>query len=199
MRKSPTVAVLSDQVLFRRAICGFLRAQHARVFEYASVADVRRAPVPDVLVVDLDHEREDTMTLVRGIRRDFPGTRLVVIGSALRSGAADSTIDGDVETPSADIPALLAATQLGRPLRRSSEARRQQRLWSEVTPRQRDVLRWLSTGADNATIARKLRVGLRAIKAHVTALLNAFSVANRTQLALLADRAGLHPPNGARA
>lgn len=50
-------------------------------------------------------------------------------------------------------------------------------------------------GLDNEAIARKLRIGVRAVKAHITNLLDHFQLANRTQLALLADHAGLRPPN----
>ena len=199
MGKKPLVAVLSDQVLFRRGVCGFLRAHKMRVMEHATSGEVRRGPAPDVLVVDLDHEHEDTMTLVRGLRRDLPGTRIVVIGSALRQGAVDASFDDELETPSADVPALLAAAQLpGRDMRRSAEGQRQFRVWEKVTPRQRDVLRWLSCGLDNASIARKLRITERTVKAHVSSLLVEFALDNRTELALLAANAGLRPPNGAR-
>ena len=53
----------------------------------------------------------------------------------------------------------------------------------------------LAAGLDNHAIARKLRIGDRAVKAHVTKLLDMFHLHNRTQLALLAQRAGLHPPS----
>ncbi len=200
MRKKPVVAVLSDQVLFRRGIAGFLRATGNRVVENANSAEVRRGPAPDVLVIDLDHEHEDTMTLVRGLRRDLPTARIVVIGTALRQGAANAPFDDELETPAADVPALLAAAHLpGRKLRPSAEGKRQMRQWAAVTPRQRDVLRWLSRGLDNAAIASKLRITERTVKAHVSSLLEVFSVGNRTQLALLAANAGLRPPNGTRA
>ena len=46
----------------------------------------------------------------------------------------------------------------------------------ELTPRQRDILRWLSSGADNSTIARHLRISERAVKAHISNLLAALAV-----------------------
>jgi DNA-binding NarL/FixJ family response regulator len=54
-------------------------------------------------------------------------------------------------------------------------------------------MRWLAMGLDNAAIGEKLRIGERAVKAHISSLLALFSLTNRTQLALLADRAGLRP------
>jgi DNA-binding NarL/FixJ family response regulator len=197
--KEQTIAVLSDQTLFRQGAAELLRLQGCqRVLQYATSADLleeaRRSP-PDVLMVDLDHEREDTMTLVRALRHELPGTHLVVIGTAPRQAAAGATPEGGVETPSADAVALASAA-LAPPRRgnRSAALQEEQRRWSRITPRQRDVLRWLSTGVGNHVIALKLRIGERAVKAHISALMRELDVQNRTQLALFANRAGLRPP-----
>jgi DNA-binding NarL/FixJ family response regulator len=135
------------------------------------------------------------MTLVRSLRHALEHTHLIVIGTALRQGAAAAGRNAALETPGADAIALAAAVRApDLHLLPSLESVHQRKLWSTITPRQRDVLRWLSTGVDNKRIAAKLRVGERAVKAHVSSLLGMFGVANRTQLALLADRAGLRPP-----
>ena len=63
-----------------------------------------------------------------------------------------------------------------------------------LTPRQRDVMDWLAVGADNLKIAAVLDIGERAVKAHITRLLQRFGVENRTELALVAWRAGFRPP-----
>ncbi|MBN1210924.1 MAG: response regulator transcription factor [Myxococcaceae bacterium] len=63
-----------------------------------------------------------------------------------------------------------------------------------MTPRQRDVLGHLSTGSDNLKIAAHLGISERAVKAHVSALLSLFNAENRTELAVLACRAGMRPP-----
>jgi DNA-binding NarL/FixJ family response regulator len=70
---------------------------------------------------------------------------------------------------------------------------RQRRLWARITPRQREVMRWLAVGLDNRAIAQRLHIGERAVKAHVSALLEELGVDNRTQLALLAHDAGVRP------
>jgi DNA-binding NarL/FixJ family response regulator len=198
-----SIAILSDQTLFRQGLTELLRGHgFHRVAEFASssalLAAARDCP-PEVLLVDLDHEQEDTMMLVRALRHQLVGTHLVVIGSAQRQGAADGATDGEVETPHGDDRAVLAAVEASRARHPSAAVRRQHHLWKRITPRQRDVMRWLATGSDNRTIARKLRVGERAVKAHVSSLLALFEVDNRTRLALLADRAGLRPPSVRRA
>jgi two-component system nitrate/nitrite response regulator NarL len=60
------------------------------------------------------------------------------------------------------------------------------------------VLGHLSTGSDNLKIAAHLGISERAVKAHVSALLSVFSAENRTELAVLACRAGVRPPMRAR-
>ncbi len=190
------IAVLSDQNLFSE---GLVELLHHRGFdhveEYTSSRLLFQTPrTPAVLLVDLDHTQEDTMTLLRSLRRELPTTHIVAIGSPPRQEAAGSSkTDGRLETPVANAAALAAAAAAAEHTL-SSDALHQHRLWSAVTPRQRDVLRWLATGIDNETIARKLRIGERAVKAHLSMLLDNFGVSNRTQLALIADHAGLRPP-----
>jgi DNA-binding NarL/FixJ family response regulator len=192
--KRPSIAVLSDQTLFRESLAELLRNRGFRELrESASIREASRAPHPKLLVIDLDHQREDAMTLLRALRHQLPETQLVVIGSALRQAAANGIYGLEIETPSAGLDTLLAALRSSR-VRSSAELVRLRKLWSRLTARQRDVLRWLATGADNQTIAKKLRVGERAVKMHVTALLELFSLQNRTQLALVASNGGLAPP-----
>lgn len=200
--KSYVVAVLSDQSLFRQGLVELLHNKgFEHVVEYTSSRSLLAAAhcrALAVLMIDLDHQQEDTATLVRLLRNELPKTHLVLIGTALRQEAVGpARTDGVLETPDADTDALASAAAFARYIR-SAEALRQQRLWRYVTPRQRDVMRWLATGHDNQTIARKLRIGERAVKAHLSMLLETFGVKNRTQLALIADHAGLRPPRAAR-
>lgn len=137
------------------------------------------------------------MALVRALRFELPNAHLVAIGTPLRQAAMSSTIDVPVETPDAGSDDLSAAAR-GRTSQLSATAIREVQRWNDVSPRQRDVMRWLAIGLDNDAIARKLRVGVRAVKTHITKLLDHFQLDNRTQLALLADHAGLHPPTARR-
>lgn len=194
------VAILSDQILFREGLKELLHGNgFAHIAEFSTTSallDAARTRAPDIVIIDIDHEREDIVLILRALRRALLDSQILVIGSALRQAAAEAiAVDADIETPSADSRALLAAAELGaRTKPRSPEALRLRRRWAAITPRQRDVLRWMSTGSDNRTIARKLRIGERAVKAHVSMLLETFGLHNRAQLSLLADHAGLRPP-----
>ncbi|MCW2993345.1 MAG: two component transcriptional regulator, LuxR family, partial [Conexibacter sp.] len=50
-----------------------------------------------------------------------------------------------------------------------------------LTPRQRDILALLATGATNAEIARELQLGPETVKKQVSALYRKLGVRNRTE------------------
>jgi DNA-binding NarL/FixJ family response regulator len=190
------IALLSDQTLFRQGIDELLGKQgFHHVTSYQTSEELfaaERSRRPHIVIVDLDHEREDTTTLVSALRQALPNTHVVLLGTPLRQGAVATTSYGQVETPAADVTRLVASLGTARrPPGPSTELQNQRRLWKQVTPRQREVLRWLATGLDNQSIARRLRIGERAVKAHVSTLLHVLMLKNRTQLALLAAAAGI--------
>lgn len=196
-KHNPTISLLSDQTLFREGVSELLnRRGYHRVAQFKQSFELLAAATkqtPDIVLVDLDHESEDTRTLMHRLRRDLPDAHLVVMGTAVRRAAADAAGTSAVETPSGGSRELAAATA-GDRQHQTVDLCRELRNWQGVSPRQRDVLRWLAVGLDNHAIAGKLRIGDRAVKRHITTMLDTFRLDNRTQLALLAYRAGLRPP-----
>lgn len=203
----PDVAVLSNQNLFREGVVQLLHSQGIhRVTEFRSAAEllaVLGVSPPRLVLIDMDHTADDSFPLLREFRRRAPHMTVVVIGAARQSDAANGDFDGFMETPEADDQVLRAVASLALtsdlapapPIQLSPEALRQRKLWSSMTPRQREVLGFLSVGSDNLKIAAHLGISERAVKAHVSALLSLFSAENRTELAVLACRAGLRPPH----
>lgn len=63
-----------------------------------------------------------------------------------------------------------------------------------LTPRQRDVLALLGQGKSNKEIARSLDLAEGTVKLHVTAILKALGVNNRTRAVVAAARLGLAIP-----
>jgi DNA-binding NarL/FixJ family response regulator len=61
----------------------------------------------------------------------------------------------------------------------------------KLTDRQIDVLRLLSAGQPNKTIAYQLQCSEKTVKAHITSIFKALNVVNRTQAAAAARQAGL--------
>jgi DNA-binding NarL/FixJ family response regulator len=64
-----------------------------------------------------------------------------------------------------------------------------------LSARERQVLSWVSAGADNGDIAQSLQITERTVKAHVSSLYRKLRQDNRTQLALLARQLGIRPPS----
>lgn len=198
MAKRPdtrAVAVLSEHGLYRHATAELLRGHGIRVEECdggTQVSPILKSRWLHAVLVDLDHAVADVRELIRSVR-EAASADVIPVGSPLRQAAAiDRSDQAGVETPNADAKTLVAAANGKRP-RVSNELARQLRVWGKITPRQRDVMRWLATGLDNRGIGGHLRTGERAVKLHVSALLTVFGVDNRAQLALHAHGAGLRP------
>ncbi|MEK9723492.1 MAG: response regulator transcription factor [Rhodospirillaceae bacterium] len=68
---------------------------------------------------------------------------------------------------------------------------------ARLTPRQHDVLDLMAKGFSNKEIARKLDLAEGTVKLHVTALLKALEVNNRTQAVIKANSLGLTSSVGA--
>ncbi len=60
-----------------------------------------------------------------------------------------------------------------------------------ITSRQMDILRCISRGYSNKHIARELDLSENTVKVHVSALLRALSLRNRTQAGILGQKLGL--------
>lgn len=73
----------------------------------------------------------------------------------------------------------------------SALPRRNEETGSILTPRQIEVLRRLSQGQPNKTIANELDLSEKTVKAHITAIFKALNVVNRTQAAAVGREAGL--------
>jgi len=207
--REQNIAILSDQSLFHEGVVQLLHSQgFHEVSEYRSakelLATIENHP-PRLVLIDMDHGADDPFPLLRELRHRAPETTVVIIGAALQSGVATGEVDTLLGAPDTHSQVLQAVANLALLPEQthftphpSPESQRQRQMWSMLTPRQRDVLGYLSTGSDNLKIAANLGISERAVKAHVSALLSLFNAENRTELAVLACRAGMRPPLRAR-
>jgi DNA-binding NarL/FixJ family response regulator len=190
--RKPGIALLSGHDLFRNVVAQRLTdlgLGPVQVFPTKDklVGGLRRKRI-DVAIIDIDHDSEDTFALVLALRSDFPALQVIMLATPPEVVTSDLVVEmSDVDRAAAVI--ALVPRRSG-----DDDNKTPHKNWSRITDRQREVMRWLAVGLDNAAIGQKLRIGERAVKAHVSSLLVLFSMDNRTQLALLADRAGLRPP-----
>lgn len=191
--RKPAIALISDHELFRQIVAQRLDEQgQGPVVQLATLEELVTETAKqrvDIAIIDIEHESADALAVVRVLRAEHPGLHVILLASPLRQAA-----DASVVIESTGVERAAAVMSLVPALRTGSEDKAPHKHWSRITARQRDVMRWLSVGLDNAAIGQRLRIGERAVKAHVSSLLDLFGLDNRTQLALLADRAGLRPP-----
>jgi DNA-binding NarL/FixJ family response regulator len=197
--RKPAIAILSDHVLFRQAVAQQLADQGFGPVVQVTTKDkltaaARRRKV-DVAIIDIDHDGEETYALVKSLRGELPELHILMLATPLGPPTEEEAVvlDPLAEDRASAVMALMPELRINGE-EKTADGKTPHRNWSRITERQREVMRWLAVGLDNAAIGQKLRIGERAVKAHVSSLLGLFGLANRTQLALLADRAGLRPP-----
>ena len=166
-------------------------------------------PDLDLVVLDLAMPGSDGFAMLREFGRLQPQLPVVVVSSsedprdvrrALASGALGyipksappRTILAAMQFVLAGniyVPTLLAQNPASMRDEAADDSGRRSAV--NLTVRQTDVLRLLREGRSNKEIGRTLGLSEKTVKVHVTALLKALNVANRTQAAAMADKAGL--------
>lgn len=205
------VLLADDHALFREGVRlvlenlvdGPLEVIEAGDFVQA-VSALRAGSEFDVGLCDLNMPGMDGFDGIEAICRAAPNMHLVVISAsespmdvrrALDAGAqgyiaktssSSSMLEAIRQVLTGETylsPKLEVATADG-----ANGSRDQAR--NALTPRQRDVLAMLRQGKSNKEIARDLNLAEITVKLHVTAILRALGVENRTQAAILAAKIG---------
>ena len=158
---------------------------------------------PQVVLMDLEAPGMDGIEATRQIVADNAKTRVVVLTAfsdqprvlrALAAGACGYLLK-DAE-PEDLVSAVRAAAAGEVPLAPEAAAsvlveRRERRSLERLSRREREVLALLAEGLPNKAIAERLWITERTVKTHVTAILRALEVTDRTEAALWAERHGV--------
>jgi DNA-binding NarL/FixJ family response regulator len=171
---------------------------------------------PDVVLLDVRMPGTDGLTALRALHERDEGDRrpavLVlttlaadsVLLDALRAGAAGFLLK---HTPPAEIVAAVRSAAAGDPTVSPDALRRLiQHVASQggatadqddaariaqLTEREREVAAAVADGLGNADIAKRLHLSQGTVKTHLSSALAKLGLDNRTQLAIVAQRAGL--------
>ena len=205
------VLIADDHAVVRQGLRTFLELQDG-IEVVGEAADGEQAlalvaqAAPDVALVDLVMPGVDGIETIRRLRDSGAATRVIVLTSfldddkllpAVQAGAAGYLLK-DVQPQ--DLVAAIRTVHEGNALLHPAvTARLLEQLADEppaqtteqLTPREREVLALVTRGLANKAIARELGVSEKTVKTHVSNILGKLGVADRTQAALYAVRAGL--------
>jgi two-component system, NarL family, nitrate/nitrite response regulator NarL len=217
MEPATRVAILEDQRMVRESVAELLVREGVEVVaSCATPAEflhaLERAEV-DVALLDLNLQRvpDAGLTVARELRERRPSVAVVMVtgtcDAELASRCAQLGISGFVDKGSAGTSAVLdvvRAAARGERLLPADvaldfsappTAARGPSVLDRLTSREIEVLRFVSTGADNLKIAANLNITERTVRAHVSNLYRKLGCENRAEMAVFARGLGMRPPD----
>ena len=162
---------------------------------------------PDVALLDIRMGDMDGLEAAAQIRIRSPETRIIMLTmhdsvdyleAAIKAGASGYALKDIRRDELLQMIANVAAGQsffnldlMRRLLRRVSPEASGDLVIERLTEREREILARLTTGETNKEIAKTLAISPGTVKVHVERILYKLGVADRTQAAVMAVRAGL--------
>ncbi len=208
MNEAVRIVLADDHTLVRAGVRRILEAQPGltvvgEVSDGQAALEFTRANPVDVLVLDLTMPGTDGFEVLRKVKAELPGVKVLVLtmhaNAEYVARAVQDGADGYLLKDSAvqDLVAAIEAVQAGRayyspPVQRElSELLRAHaappRPLDLLTDREREVLHLVATGMSTKEIASKLDISTRTVETHRANLmrkLNLKSVALLTQFAI---------------
>ena len=211
------ILLIDDHTLFRVGLQGLLENRNIEVV--ASLGDgnegirVAMEIKPDIILLDMRMPDPDVLTVLRQLRENGLVMPIVILTTSsdeddlvesLRSGASGYLLK-DME-PDALVQSLrevqsgktVVAPELAGSLARvvqggekEVEKEPEHDLFSELTPRETEILTFLANGQSNKSIARDLGISDGTVKLHVKAILRKLGVHSRVEAAVIAVEQGL--------
>ena len=204
------VLVVDDHALVRRGLSDLLAGADGielvgAVADGSLAAASAKELTPDLILMDLSMPGLDGVAATREVLKVSPEVRVIMLTSfsenarilaALEAGAVGYLLK-DAE-PEDIIRALRDAYDGGAPLspkaatallpgnRAAGDART-----DALTAREQEVLSLVAVGLPNKTVARRLGISEKTVKAHLTRVFTVLGVSDRTSAALWAQRHGL--------
>jgi DNA-binding NarL/FixJ family response regulator len=185
------------------------------------VIEICRRLRPDLVLMDIRMPEMDGITATRQIKRNQPGTGVLMVtmhenpdcllealdagaaGYVLKDAPAERLINAVHRTLDGESPLdQELATRLLRQLAEERQLelfpdppKRHELLEDSLTPRETEVLGFLTTGQTNQQIVQTLTISKGTVKVHVERIIHKLGVSDRTQAAVRAIELGVTSPD----
>ena len=218
MSSAIRLLLTDDHALVREGLRSVLTAEYgfAIVGEATNAAEARvrlREVVPDVAILDLSMPGETGLALTAHIRKEFPAVRVLVLSvhdhaeyvlESVRVGAHGYLRKDVAPSELRDAVRAIArgesyftptvAKQLQAALTQAPGSESPAHRLAALTPREREVLQGIVTGATNRTIAADLQLSTRTVEAYRESLMRKLEIRTVAGLTRFAIEAGvIHP------
>ena len=203
------ILLVDDEMLIRRGLKALLKLEESlEIVGEAENGEIAISQVekllPDVVLMDVRMPVMDGVAATREISRGFPQIKVLILTTfnddeyvtqALKYGAAGYLLK---DTPSEELALAIrfvdkGYTQLGPGIGKKAmtqipiTAADPPQSWQELTPREKEILKLIASGASNREIARSLYISEKTVKNYVTSILGKLNLRDRTQAAIFAN------------
>jgi len=190
--------LVEDHILMRMGLVSATRIEPdmevvAEVDDGRKAVESFRKHRPDVVLVDLRLPGMDGIQVIKALRQEVDEVRIVILSSygggddvtrAIQAGASGYVLKN---MPLNQVLEAVRVVHLGgQYIPREIASRMSQRLHSEMSPREIEVLRLIAQGRSNKEIASDLGIVEGTVKAHVTNIFSKLGAADRTQAITIA-------------
>ena len=214
------VLIIDDHALFRVGLQGLLEQRGIEVADAVAsgIEGIQRAEElrPDIVLLDLRMPDMGGLEVLKKLRETEPGIPVVMLTTSneetdliksLRSGAQgyllkdmepDELVSAlrDIENGK-NVVAQDLTDALARMVQGDTNVADEDGPFSELTPREMEILCLLAEGQSNKLIARNLGISDGTVKLHVKAILRKLGIHSRVEAAVIAVEQGLRKKNKA--
>ena len=193
------ILLIDDHALFRSGLRMIIESEFAEVeiVEVDSIEQVvhQEWPRPDLVLLDVRLQGLNGLESIALLHRRWPAVPIIMLSSdasgstvrqAYERGAVGFVSKADSST------AVVAAIRsvFAQPQAAGAGAERPPGV-AALTPRQCEVLNFLSQGLSNKSIAKKLDLSENTVRGHVQSLLTTLNATSRLEAVFIARRHGL--------